>query len=190
MKIRLIAGAVAALMLSAVPAALGVVPIGSTWYLDENGPAFLSGPGVVGFSDGTNKVDSISGITGWYYQLGLSVAGDVVLVEPQDGSISDLLRFDGAGVFFFSDLEENDPNPDKADVPIIPDPINPVILTEVGPEGSNGVSYFPSSTDPGYDLTGQLAPLAYQIVSDIPEPGTIALVGLGLVGLLALRRRR
>ena len=30
----------------------------------------------------------------------------------------------------------------------------------------------------------------YNIISDIPEPGTVTLVGLGLAGLLAIRRRK
>jgi hypothetical protein len=155
------------------------------WSLDENGPALLSGR-IVGFANGVYKPDPISGIVGWYYPLGPSVPGDVLLLEPPQTTLtSDLLRFDGQGVFFFSDLEAGTLNPDKADVPVIPNPINPVILSEVGPENNNGAFYFPNPNQPGFDLSGQLPGLAYNIISDIPEPGSLALLLTG-VGLLAL----
>jgi hypothetical protein len=162
------------------------------WTLDENGPALLSGP-ISGYSNGSYQFDPQSGLTGWYYSLGgpgANVPGDLMLLEPGTGAYSDLLRFDGAGVFFFSDLEAGELNPDMADVSILPNPNNPVILTEIGPEGNNGVLYTPGPTDPGFDLTGLLPGLQYNIISDIPEPSTIALAGLGVAVLIVFRRRR
>src|SRR5438093_38270 len=129
-------------------------------------------------SRGTNMVDPASGILGWYYPLFPSVPGDVLLLESQDTTNSDLLRFDGNGVFFFSELALNETNPDRADVPIMPNPINPVILNEVGPEGSNAVVYAPGSGMPGFSLWAELPNVQYNIISDIPEPSTTALVGL------------
>src|SRR5215475_10386613 len=79
---------------------------GPVWTVDENGPALLNGP-IVGFANGAYKVDPISGLTGWYYPLGPSTPCDLVLIEPIVGNtntVSDLLRFDGQGVFFFSEL--------------------------------------------------------------------------------------
>lgn len=185
LKVLLPVGAAFAIV---VTTALGQT---ETWTVDENGPAILFGNPIVGFAQGTNKVDPASGIFGWYYPLGPSVPGDVLLLEPQVSTNSDLLRFDGNGVFFFSDLELGDPNPDKADVPIMPNPINPVILNEVGSEGgSNGVVYAPGPGMPGFDLSGELPGLQYNIISDVPEPGTMALVGLGAMGLLVISRRK
>jgi len=54
---------------------------------------------------------------------------------PTAGQISDLIRFPGNGnMYFFSLRDDNEP-PDLADVPALPPPINPNIVTpEVGPE--------------------------------------------------------
>jgi hypothetical protein len=61
-----------------------------------------------------------------------------------------------------------------------------LFLQEVGPEGNNGAFYTPNPGDPGYDPTVGL--LAYNFISDVPEPATMALLGLGVP--LVLRRRR
>ena len=171
---------------------------GATWTIDENGPALLGGP-IAGYSSGAYKLDPSSGTVGWYYPLAGSGApsapGDVVLMEPQapTGTISDLLRFDGqGGVFFFSDLEPGDPNPDKADVPVIPQPINPVIINEVGPEGNNGALYAPLPGQPGYDVSGIFPGIQYNIISDVPEPasGALVLAGTALWLLKGARRKK
>jgi hypothetical protein len=174
---------------------------GSTWTIDENGPAILSNP--VGYSVGRYQPDPVSGIVGWYYPLAgtPTLPGDVVLTEPQapTGTISDLLRFDGqGGVYFFSDLEPGEPNPDKADVPVIPQPMpnpinNPVFITEVGPEGNNGVLYIPQPGQPGFDTSGILPGIQYNIISDaVPEPtaATFLLAGAGLWLFNTARRKR
>ena len=166
-----------------------------TWNVDENGPALLQGGQLVGYSNGTNKFDPISGLVGWYYPLGAqSTPGDVVLLESTNGA-SDLLRFDGQGVFFFSDLEPGEVNPDHADVPVLPpwNTTNYVILNEVGPEGNNGALYVPSQGLPGYDLSGLFPGLKYNIISDspvVPEPNTVAVAMTGGVLLLNSMRRR
>jgi hypothetical protein len=168
---------------------------GPTWKVDENGPALLSGP-VAGFANGAYKLDPISGLTGWYYPLGPSTPGDLILIEPLVGNtntITDLLRFDGQGVFFFSDLEPGQLNPDKADVPQIPNPVSPSFVRgEIGPEGNNGALWVPAAGQPGFDLSGQLPGLSYNIISDaVPEPNSVVLLLASAVvlGLCHLRRK-
>ena len=172
----------------------------AVWTIDENGngsfyapPPPGGGSPVIGYSNGHLQMDPISGITGLYYNFGpASQAGDVVLLEPgaPSGPPSDLLRFDGqGGVYFFSDLDG--PPFDLADVPVMPQPINPVFINEVGPEGNNGAFYTPLAGQPGFDTTGLLPNVSYNIISDVPEPAsaTLLLAGAGL-WLLNIARRK
>src|SRR6266581_1187066 len=80
---------------------------GETWTLYENGTAFLTGPSLTGFANGSLQVDPVSGITGLYFNLGAPFQqGDVLMLEPLTFETNDVLRFDGrGGVFFFSDME-------------------------------------------------------------------------------------
>ena len=164
------------------------------WTVDENGPALLGGGPIVGFANGGYKLDPVSGLMGWYYPLGPSVPGDLVLSEPPNTNIfSDILRFDGNGVFFFSDAEAGQTNLDKADVfqlpPVGNNPQGPTIFrVETGIEGNNGFFWAPGPGQPGFDLSGQLNGLAYNIISDaVPEPRITSLL-LASVGLFAWRR--
>jgi len=165
------------------------------WTVDENGPALLGGGPIVGFANGGYKVDPVSGLLGWYYPLGPSVPGDLVLSEPPNTNIfSDILRFDGNGVFFFSDAEPGETNLDKADVFQMPVPGNPqgptIFRVETGVEGNNGFFWAPGPGQPGFDLSGQLNGLAYNIISDaVPEPKAILLLTAGLCVLLWRRTR-
>jgi hypothetical protein len=168
---------------------------GPTWRVDENGPALLSGP-IGGYANGSYKLDPLSGLTGWYYPLGPSIAGDLLLIEPLVGNtntVSDLLRFDGQGVFFFSELEPGELNPDKADVPQIPNPVGSIVFvrTENGPEGNNGLLWTPGPGQPGFDQSGQLSGLSYNIISDVPEPNSVVLflAAAGVLGWRHLRRK-
>jgi hypothetical protein len=173
---------------------------GATWTIDENGPAlFDSHSGVVGYSNGVLQKDPISGVTTLYYQLAgpnvPSLPGDVVLLEPPSTfQASDLLRFDGrGGVYFFSDVEAGEANTDLADVGIPPlAGTNALYFAETGPEGNNGYLYIPAAGQPGYDTSGVLPGVQYNIISDaVPEPGSAVLLlsGGALWGLRFVRRK-
>jgi hypothetical protein len=126
------------------------------------------------------------------------VAGDVFLQEGVGGPVLDVLRFNPAGTgspnypasfVFYSD--NIDGATDLADTPNPPTAnyTNTLTLVEVGPEGSNGVTYIPTANQPGF-IAGFTT--TYHIQSDsTPEPGTVALcVGMGLSGASVFARRR
>ena len=155
---------------------------------DENGNGFGPGGPIPGFM----SADPFSGIVTLTYTLPFgATSGDVVLRESQTLQLSDVLRFGGNHLWFFSDLDEGDPNPEMADVGLPPgiEPNNVGPFPETGVEG--GFQDFvwipvPGSLqpgDPGFAVT-------YQFISDVPEPSTIMLVGLSLAGFLALIRRK
>jgi hypothetical protein len=173
---------------------------------DENGNVTLNGTPA---APGTRGVDPLSGMEGLKYNAaGLGVPwipGDVLLVEPpQPGVVtpytvapySDLVRFSinpatglADAIYFFS-LADEDP-PTLADVPVLPSPqANNFVIDEVGPEGNNGAFYWPTANQPGYVTVAPYAgAVAYNIISDVPEPSALALLGLA-GGLLAVLRRR
>ena len=139
----------------------------------------------------TNVAEPLSGMTTLSYNLPFPAGpGDVVLMEPASGRISDVIRFDGAGhLFFFSDAIPGDPADSLADVGL-PGQIagNPtLIFNEVGPEaGPNGLwGYTPGVNDPGVNTAGAI----YDFISDVPEPSSLSLLASGL-GIWGYRARR
>ena len=140
----------------------------------------------------TIAVEPFSGIPTLQYTLPFAgTPGDVLLVEPQ-GNFSDIVRFDGQGhLFFFSDREAGEA-PDPADVAQLPPPLTqfPVATKdEVGLEGRNGALYTPTPGQPGFEPSSA-APVTYNIISDVPEPGSLATFALGGGILLLLNWRR
>ena len=125
------------------------------------------------------------------------VAGDLYLIEPGSANIiSDVIRFNPAGtggndsypasVLFYSD------NADGADaLADIGFPLavygNVLFLQEIGPEGNNGATYTPTAGQPGF-VAGYN--VTYDIISEVPEPTTLALAGLGGLAALVFARRR
>ena len=128
------------------------------------------------------------------------VQGDLVLLEP-GGGYSDLIRWNAnnATLVFYSDIETSDLPPfDSADIGL-PTAFYPNVfsVTETGlfgqpysETGPNGYVYVPAVGQPGSDPNNPLNQPTYIIISDVPEPGTVALVGLSLVGALAVIRRK
>ena len=149
-------------------------------------------------SPGVLQPDPSGGVAGpvLVYTVPLPiVGGDVVLTEggnPAGGPDSDVVRFwNPTGVnltqiIFYSDVSAADPADSPADTGLPSQLINPIIIPEVGPEGNNGAVYNPPAGGPG-SLPGAL--IQYNIISDVPEPGTMALAGLG-GGLLLLTLKR
>jgi hypothetical protein len=118
------------------------------------------------------------------------ITGDVALTEPPNTAFSDVIRFSGASLYFYSDISPSDPPETFFDIglPTANYP-NLVIHDEIGPEdGLNGVDYTPGPGDPGFDVTGLV--VTYHLVSDVaPEPASLGLLVLGGTVML-LRRRR
>ena len=132
-------------------------------------------------------------------------AFDIIIAEP-GGQFSDILRFfpgltgPSTTLFFYSDGADGLDAP--ADVPVLPVPIGgPPFLLETGllapgvpgpysEAGPNGL-VFPTGPG-GFGSDGNPLGTVYTFVSDgvIPEPSTVTLVGLGVVGSLAIIRRR
>lgn len=130
------------------------------------------------------------------YQLPFFVTpGDVALLEPGQSSQtpSDIVRFfnntagPGTEIIFYSDVEPGAPDGDLADtgLPVSP---NAFPIPEVGPEGNNGAFYQPLAGAPGSLPSG--GQIAYNIISDVPEPSLLALTALGGGLLLVTLKRR
>lgn len=136
------------------------------------------------------------------YNLPFSVIpGDVVMTEPgspagsqQDSDIVRFLNPTGGGpsqIIFYSDFSATDPADSPADTGMPPGSM-PLVVTipEVGPEGNNGAVYTPTPNQPGFILSTSLPPATYNIISDVPEPGALALTILGGGTLLLTLKRR
>lgn len=168
---------------------------GVLFTFDENGNGNLDGQPV----RGQMAPDPSGGLAAnvLIYQLPfLAMPGDVGLLEPGQSSSapSDLVRFfNPAGanfsfVIFYSDISPTDPPDALADtgLPVSP---NAILINELGPEGNNGAVWIPLPGQPGADPTG--AQITYNIISDVPEPGSMLLAGLsgGLLLLMKVRRQ-
>ena len=151
---------------------------------DENGNGFgPSGP-ISGFM----STDPYSGVLTLTYTLPFgATSGDVILIDAETSEISDVLRFGGNHLWFFSDPGDED----MADVglPQAIEPNNAGPFPETGVEGGfRDVVWAPAPGsnqpgDPGFAVT-------YQFISDVPEPSTVMLLGLSLAGWLAVIRRK
>jgi hypothetical protein len=133
------------------------------------------------------------------YSLPFAVTpGDVILTEPgqPNGPNSDIVRFwnptgiNQSEIIFYSDFSAADPADAPADVGL-PTLLQPIVvrIAETGPEGNNGAVYLAA---PGMPGSTSFLPIQYNIISDVPEPGTGALLlsGVGLLfGIKRFRRK-
>jgi hypothetical protein len=167
-------------------AAFALAPLPMT--MDENGNGTQLGfpnHGFMSLDEGPGALGKMA----LKYNLGSFVPGDVIVIEPQTGEVSDVLRFmPGGNMIFYSDLPVPPEVPDLADIGLpTAYQANQLIVTEVGQEGYNWIDYAPQPGQPGdFSSVGYLA--TYHIISDVPEPATLSLLALG--GLAVLRRRR
>jgi PEP-CTERM motif-containing protein len=158
-----------------------------TFTFDENGH---------GFFDNNQPVQwGVAGGGGIDYVLPVPVhPGNVLVLNNSDvgpnnpNGFSDLLTFFNitqnnvpVGVLFYQSLQDDNSPPDFADVLNLIQPATTFSVAEIGPEGANGFKW----VDPfGLSAT------TYNGISDVPEPSTIILGGLGLIALLLIGRRR
>jgi hypothetical protein len=163
----------------------------NTISVDENGTFLINGaaapPGVL-------AVEPISGILTLSYTLPfVANPGDVQLFAtnepPTAGQFSDLLRFNGNHLYFFSLKDDTSP-PDLADVPALPPAIAPnMVIAEIGPEGNNSATWAPGPG--GIGGTSTSPNLVYTFISDVvPEPSPWMLTVLSGGVLLVMRWRR
>jgi len=158
-------------------------PIGTPGFVmtfDENGHATINGQPSPVLAVGP-------GVT--YILPGPVVPGFVNVFGPSDigpnnpNGFSDLLQFvqggPTGGLLIYSSLLD-DPSTDLADVPGLVQQAGPGVV-ETGPEGNNGFVWV-GPTDP--------TQTKYIGISDIPEPSTFILGGLGLLALFLIGRRR
>src|ERR1039457_273438 len=164
-----------------------------TFTIDEFGVGSFNGAVV----PSTIGPDPSGGVVGpvLIYTLPFAVVpGDVILSEPglPPTPDSDIIRFwnptgiNQTEVIFYSDFSTTDPADAPADVGLPTQFFNPIRITEVGPEGNNGAIYNALPGMPG----STSAPVQYNIISDVPEPGTGALLLSGVGLLFATRRFR
>ena len=109
----------------------------------------------------TSLLEPFSGMFTLSYNLPFpGVPGDVSIADS-DGTVSDIIRFDGSGhLFFFSDFSVTEPPISLADVGVPPfNAANPVVfLAEVSlPSGADGFwGYTPGFNNPGANVNNLL----------------------------------
>jgi hypothetical protein len=169
--------------LTILPGDVLIDEAGNGSYLPPAGGAIITLPA-------TNTIvdpgpGALPGALSYTLPFNVDFSGDLLLTEPgTTGVVSDVVRFIGNHIFFYPDPPADEP----ADIglPTAVQNLN-MPLEEIGPEdGINGINYTPLAGMPGYAANSVVT---YHIISDTPEPASLALVALGGLTLLARRRR-
>jgi len=165
----------------------------TTITLDENGHG-TNGTTPLAFNpSGTNPVVPFQTPVLVYTLPFTGVAGNVLLIEPESGIPGDVLQFNGDGtVIFYSKIDSDSALAERFSPPIFPFPVhNSVSLTESVSAGTDGAFYTPTPGQPGYDSSAPTYHFISDIITAVPEPGSISLLALGGAALLlgALKRR-
>jgi hypothetical protein len=177
---------------------------GFTLQIYENGSGTFNRGNHLGFLQNNPGPGSFPNALTYTLPAGL-VVGDLLLHEPFSVE-SDLVRWNpNDTLVFYSDIPtEPGEGPDMADIGLPggawPNGIsrmetglvlNPVpIMVPYSENGINGYIYTPVAGQPGWDPNNVGNPPTYIIVSDVPEPSTIVLVGMSVISLLVVRRRQ
>lgn len=170
--------------------------------IDENGNGAIIGAGsVLGYDPfplTTPYVGSNPGLVHDFYPGGGTTlryalpvtdvtSGDLLITDPS-GAVSDLIRFEPGYVFFYSL-----PGGGSLADTVIPSNLqaNNITIPEVTlADGQIGALWEPLPGQPGFapEAAAANSTFGWNIVSDVPEPASVALLGLG--GLLVLLRKR
>jgi hypothetical protein len=177
---------------------------GLIFVVDENCNGFYTQNGgpittILCRTDVTDPLNGDEPLTYFLPAAASALSGDLEFVDSKGKS--DLIRFIGNTLLFYSDAEAFDP--DKADVGVPADRqpnailgLNEVFLDD---NLAAGIFYVPTAGQPGFGPNGN----AYYLVSDtvsgydiralfVPEPpsGPLLAGGAGLIALFRLARRR
>jgi hypothetical protein len=168
--------------------------------IDEYGNGSINGQPIYGFMERDPLAPNLMAM--YYPDIAPDALGDFVLVEPStQTTVSDVIRFEPNGVYFMSDMEPGDFAPADTMPSItlatwVNSYLTPyggtILVNDAGDEFASGVIYTPIHEssgwyDPGYYLGSQTT---YTIISDVPEPSTLTLLGIGVSCLLAVVWRR
>jgi len=199
-------------LLLAVLSALGATPVlADTITVDEHGNGFYT------FTGGQTVPIAFAPIIpggGLNYFLTVvpPVADGRVILTPGPGDSCpgvlpfgtpgcDVLTFSGNILTFTSDAltDPADSLADSNNLGVFVPLVGPIaLIPETGPEGSSGAFYAPNPGNPGFGIGTDGQPITYNFISDglatvpepVPEPGSLLLLGTGIIGILGLRKKK